>query len=111
MLLTHQIMSRNAHNNSPTVVTNPDANRLYEAFFQGKLDSLRKEIAELNVEAAMRKAIHNQPVEELDHQVLSASIFLNDLKHWAIGYRTGVDIERNFWERRIAELTKEKRGE
>lgn len=73
---------------SPRTGTKPDANSLYDEFFRGEFDSLRKEMAELDVEVEMRKAIHSQLVDELDHQVLSASLFLNDLKHWGIVYYT-----------------------
>ncbi len=88
-----------------------DADRLYKYFFLNKLDSLRREMYQLDSELESRKMIHNQFVQELDSQILSASIFLDRIKHWGIGYKTGVDIERNFWERRIADLTKEKRNE
>jgi hypothetical protein len=88
-----------------------DLDRLYDDFFLTKLDSLRREICQIDAELEARKMIHNQLVQEFDSQVLSASIFLDHIKHWGIGYRTGIDMERNFWERRIADLTKEKRSE
>ena len=88
-----------------------DADRLYKHFFLNKLDSFRREIYQLDSELESRKMIHNQLVQEFDSQILSASIFLDRIRHWGIGYRTGVDIERNFWERRISDLTKEKRNE
>jgi hypothetical protein len=88
-----------------------DPNRLYDDFFLTKLDSLRRDICQIDAELEARKMIHNQLVQEFDSQILSASIFLDHIKHWGIGYRTGIDIERNFWEKRIADLTKEKRTE
>lgn len=84
---------------------------LYSEFFKTKLASLGKQIQEIDIDLEARQIIHRQLVEEIDHQVLSASLFLNQLKHWAIGYRVGVDMERNLWERRIGDLTKEKRSE
>lgn len=88
-----------------------NGSKLYEDFFLNKLDSLRREICQLDFELESRKIIHSQLMQELDSQILSSSIFLDHIKHWGIGYKTGVDIERNFWEKRIADLTKEKRNE
>jgi hypothetical protein len=87
------------------------ASDLYSEFFENKLAALRRQIQEIDMELETRQLIHRQIDEEIDHQVLSASLFLNQLKHWAIGYRVGVDMERNLWERRIGDLTKEKRSE
>ena len=84
---------------------------LYSEFFDNKLASLRWQIQELDIELEARKSIHSGLMEEIDQQVLSASIFLDRLKHWAIGYRVGVDMERNLWERKVADLLKEKRME
>jgi hypothetical protein len=92
-------------------VQNTDTSDLYAEFFESKLSSLRRQIREIDIELGARQSIHRQLVEEIDHQVLSASLFLNQLKHWAIGYRVGVDMERNLWERKIGDLTKEKRSE
>lgn len=84
---------------------------LYAEFFQNKLTSLRWQIEEIDSELETRQVIHRELVTEIDHQILSASLFLDQLKHWAIGYRVGVDMERNLWERQVAELTKQKRME
>ena len=90
----------------------PAANTdLYEEFFQSKLISLRKQILEIDTDLEARQIIHEQVLKEIYHQVFSASQFLDQLKHWQIGYRVGVDMERNLWERQIALLTKEKRHE
>jgi hypothetical protein len=90
---------------------NTDTNDLYSQFFEGKLKSLRWQIQEIDDDLGRRQVIHRELVTEIDHQILSASLFLDQLKHWAIGYRVGVDMERNLWERKIADLTKEKRSE
>lgn len=92
-------------------LSHPETNDLYSEFFQNKLSSLRGQIQEIDMELETRQLIHRELITEIDHQVLSASLFLDQLKHWAIGYRVGVDMERNLWERRIADLTKEKRSE
>lgn len=84
---------------------------LYSEFFEGKLTSLRWQIQEIDGDLGRRQVIHRELVTEIDHLILSASLFLDQLKHWAIGYRVGVDMERNLWERNIADLTKEKRSE
>lgn len=88
-----------------------DVNDLYSEFFQNKLAATRSEIREIEFDLKTRQSIHKELITEIDHQVLSASLFLNQLKHWAIGYRVGVDLERNLWERKIADLLKEKRME
>ena len=92
-------------------LSHTETNDLYSEFFQNKLSSLRGQIQEIDMELETRQLIHRELITEIDHQVLSASLFLDQLKHWAIGYRVGVDMERNLWERRIADLTKEKRSE
>jgi hypothetical protein len=92
-------------------VRNIDTSDLYSEFFEGKLTSLRWQIQEIDGDLGRRRVIHRELVAEIDHQILSASLFLDQLKHWAIGYRVGVDMERNLWERNIADLTKEKRSE
>lgn len=89
----------------------PEASNLYSEFFLGKLASLRKQMEEIDLELEARSSIHKHLVQEIDDQILSASLFLDRLKHWAIGYRVGVDMERNLWERAIADLTKQKRTE
>ncbi len=88
-----------------------DSHDLYSEFFQSKIASLRKRIEEINLDLESRQSIHKNVVEEIYHQIFSASLFLDRLKHWQIGYRVGVDMERNLWERQIATLTKEKRHE
>lgn len=88
-----------------------DTSDLYSEFFQNKQSSLRGQIQELDIELELRQSIHRELITEIDHQVLSASLFLNQLKHWAIGYKIGVDMERNLWERKVADLLKEKRME
>lgn len=95
---------------SPSL-SNTNASDLYSEFFKGKLTSLRGQIEEIDDELETRKVIHKELVTEIDHQILSASLFLDKLKHWAIGYRVGVDMERNLWERQVADLTKQKRME
>ena len=92
-------------------LSHTETNDLYSEFFQNKLSSLRGQIQEIDMELQTRQLIHRELITEIDHQVLSASLFLGQLKHWAIGYRVGVDMERNLWERNIADLTKEKRSE
>ena len=97
----------------PHSLSSPQGNTsdLYAQFFQNKLASFRGQIEEIDIELEARQSIHRHLVKEIDYQVLSASIFLDQIKHWAIGYKVGVDMERNFWEKRIADLTKEKRME
>jgi len=92
-------------------VQHTNTSDLYSEFFQNKLSSLRGQIQEIDGDLERRQLIHRELITEIDHQVLSASLFLGQLKHWAIGYRVGVDMERNLWERNIADLTKEKRSE
>jgi hypothetical protein len=92
-------------------VRNIDTSDLYAEFFESKLSSLRRQIREIDGDLGRRQVINRELVTEIEHQILSASLFLNQLKHWAIGYRVGVDMERNLWERNIADLTKEKRSE
>ncbi len=88
-----------------------DTGDLYSEFFQNKLASIRGQIQEIDIELEIRQSIHGELTTEIDHQVLSALLFLDQLKHWAIGYRVGVDMERNLWERKVGDLLKEKRME
>jgi hypothetical protein len=87
------------------------ADDLYSEFFQHKLTSVRGQLQEIDTELEARELLHGKLIQEIDQQILSASLFLDRLKHWQIGYRVGVDMERNLWERKMADLLKEKRME
>ncbi len=50
---------------------------LYAEFLQSKLASLLRQIQETDIELETRRSIHRQLTEEIDNQILSASIFID----------------------------------
>jgi hypothetical protein len=84
---------------------------LYDHYFLDKLGSLRNQLENINKELETRQTIHIQHIGQIDSQIFSDSLILDQMKHWQVGYKMGVDMERNLWERQIASLLKEKRSE
>ncbi len=54
--------------------------------------------------------MHDQSVAEIDYQITQAASSLEQFSNWGIGYNTGVDVKRNFLERELSNLRKERRS-
>ena len=67
-------------------------------------------LAQLRQEASSRAQMHDQSVAEIDYQITQAASSLEQFSNWGIGYNTGVDVKRNFLERELSNLRKERRS-
>lgn len=81
-----------------------------EAYFEQRAAKLRQQIRQLKDEIEARYEMESQFLHQLDYQIGKAATSLKEFQFWGIGYNTGVDVKRNFLERQLADLRKERRN-
>jgi len=81
-----------------------------QAYFEDRIARLRHRIRQLSEEIQTRHELENEFLAEIDYQMGKAATSLKEFHAWGIGYNTGVDVKRNFLERLLANLRKERRN-
>jgi len=79
-------------------------------YFYEKLRTTTETIEKLAEEIRTRKEFTDRFLYQLDYEIREAAFSLEQFKTWGIGYNTGVDVKRNFLERMLANLRKERRA-
>jgi len=80
-----------------------------DEFLGERLATAGQRIAELNQETRSRVDLQDYFIGQLDYQIGEAAFSLSQLRSWGVGYNTGVDVKRNWLERQLKELRKERR--
>lgn len=81
-----------------------------QSYLVGLLEEKAATIEQLEEEALARAQLHDESIREVDYQITKAASSLDQFTTWGIGYNTGVDIKRNFLERELSNLRKERRS-
>jgi hypothetical protein len=81
----------------------------WDALLAGKLPELVRSIEQLKEEIEVRTGLRDYSVGEIDHQIFYLQSSLTEFSHWGLGYNTGVDVKRNWLEKQLGELRKERR--
>ena len=69
----------------------------------------REQIAHHKQELDTRQELQDYFLARIDYQITEAAFSLSELQSWGVGYNTGVDVKRNFLERQLAQLRKDRR--
>ncbi len=80
-----------------------------DQYFTERLTAASKRESQLKQEIDTRVELHDYFLDRLDYQITEAAFSLSELSPWAIGYNRGVDTTRNFLERQLAQLRRERR--
>ena len=80
-------------------------------FFEHKSKRLQESLSQLNKEMETRIELRDHSFQKLDYQITEAASSLKEFNRWGLGYNVGVDVKRNFLEKMLADLRKEKRRE
>jgi len=88
----------------------PPAERIPD-FFAYKSKRLQESLSQLNKEMETRLELRDRSFQKLDYQITEAASSLKEFSQWGLGYNVGVDVKRNFLEKMLAELRKERRRE
>ncbi|HJN19179.1 MAG TPA: hypothetical protein QGH10_27045 [Armatimonadota bacterium] len=91
----------------PHSIDAPDALGAYLTHTLGE-SSQRADAAERD--ASLRLRLHRQAKEEIGYQILCCQSSLKAFTGWGLGYNTGVDVKRNFLEKQLADLRRERRA-
>ena len=75
----------------------------------GRLRTARRGLDEAHDELQARARLHRQAEDEIGYQMQACQLSLREFKHFGLGYNIGVDVKRNFLEKQLADLRKERR--
>jgi len=81
----------------------------WEEFLSGKMAEMAQTIEQLKEEIEVRRGLRDYFVGEIDQEMLYARSSLKEFTHFGLGYNVGVDVKRNFLEKQLTELRKERR--
>jgi len=81
----------------------------WDALLAGKLPELVRAIEQLKEEIEVRTGLRDYSVGEIDHQIFYLQSSLAEFSRWGLDYNTGVDVKRNWLEKQLGELHKERR--
>ena len=75
-----------------------------------RLGEARRAADEATEELRARLRLHRQTEDEISYQIRACQFSLREFTNWGLGYNTGVDVKRNFLEKQLADLRKERRA-
>ena len=78
--------------------------------FSDQFRRSERHLSEAADETDVRLRLHRQAREEIAYQILCCQSSLSQFTGWGIGYNTGVDVKRNFLEKQLADLRRERRS-
>jgi hypothetical protein len=87
----------------------PPAAEAWEEFLAGRSADLARSIGELKDEMRIRTGLRDYSLTEIDSQIHYLQASLEEFSHWGVGYNTGVDVKRNWLEKQLGDLRKERR--
>ena len=87
----------------------PPRNEL-DAFMAERLRISERTLGQAAEETDARLRLHQQAREEIGYQILCCQASLKQFTGWGLGYNTGVDVKRNFLEKQLADLRRERRS-
>jgi hypothetical protein len=79
------------------------------SYFTDKLLTLRQGISQINDEIVSRKRLLDRSQDDIDYQITKTASSLEQLV-FRIGYNRAIDQKRNFLERELANLRRERRA-
>ena len=79
------------------------------SYFNEKLLTARQDIAQINDEIVSRKRLLDRSQDDIDYQITKAATSLEQLI-FRIGYNRAIDQKRNFLERELGNLRRERRA-
>jgi len=79
------------------------------SYFSDKLLTLHQDISQINDEIVSRKRLLDRSQDDIDYQITKTASSLEQLV-FRIGYNRAIDQKRNFLERELANLRRERRA-
>jgi hypothetical protein len=79
------------------------------SYFNDKLLTLSQDISQINDEIVSRKRLLDRSQDDIDYQITKTASSLEKLV-FRIGYNRAIDQKRNFLERELANLRRERRA-
>ena len=92
----------------PEVSVTPPAEPI-ASYFNDKLLTLRQNIDQINDELVSRRRLLDRSQDDIDYQITKSASSLDQLI-FRIGYNRSIDQKRNFLERELANLRRERRA-
>jgi len=93
----------------PEIRRPPGPSEPVDSYFNDKVTGLRHNINQINEEITSRKVLMDRSLDKIDYQITRAASSLEKLV-FRIGYNRSVDLTRNFLERELGNLRKERRA-
>ena len=80
-------------------------------FYAYRASRLRGSLSQIDDEIEVRLRMRDRAVGEIEYQISEAAGSLREFTNWGLGYNVGVDVKRNFLERMLADLRRQRRQE
>jgi len=88
----------------------PDSSDPLGAYLHQTLADSSQQVDAAERDASLRLRLHRQARDEIGYQILCCQSSLKAFTGWGLGYNTGVDVKRNFLEKQLADLRRERRA-